>query len=109
MFPQWKHKRHETVLTWEVKQFTVYNEPHVILNLEIMKQLFVVCCPPPEPQCRSPAGAALLRVEEHVQSDPWLQAESDASWELHGEDPGHLTGRERILDRAHVLLRPGRK
>lgn len=53
------------------------------------------------------AGAALLRLQKHVQSEPWLQAESDASWELHSEDSGHLTGWERILDRAHLLLRPG--
>lgn len=50
-----------------------------------------------------------MRVKEHVQSEPWLQAESDASWELHGEDSGHLPGWERILDRAHLLLRPGPK
>lgn len=78
-----------------------------------MRQLFVMqCCfrPPPEPRCfLSPTGAALLRVEEHVQRDPRLQAESDASWELHGEDPGHIAGWERILDRAHILLRPGPK
>lgn len=57
----------------------------------------------------SSAGAALLRVKEHVQSEPWLQAESDASWELHGEDPGHLAGWERIVDWAHILLRRGPK
>lgn len=63
----------------------------------------------PEPLCCPSAGVALLRVEEHVQSEPRLQAESDASWELHGEDPGHIAGWERILDRADILLRPGRK
>lgn len=62
----------------------------------------------PEPQCCS-AGAALLCVQEHVQNEPWLQAESDASWELHDEDSGHLAGWEWILDRVHVLLRPGLK
>lgn len=55
------------------------------------------------------AGATLLCLKEYVQSDPWLQAESDASWELHGEDSGHLAGWEWILDWAHVLLRPGPK
>lgn len=63
---------------------------------------------PERPRCSS-AGAALLRVEEHVQSEPRLQTESDASWELHGENPGHLSGWERIMDRAHVLLRRGSK
>lgn len=49
-------------------------------------------------KCFCFAGAALLCVKEHVQSDPRLQAESDAPWELHSEDSGHLTGWEWILD-----------
>lgn len=69
----------------------------------------LVGCPLPQHLHCSSAGAALLRVEEHVQSDPWLQAESHAPWELHSEDPGHLAGWERILDSTHVLLRPGSK
>lgn len=50
------------------------------------------------------AGASPLCVQDHVQDDQWLQAESDALWELHSEDPSYLAGRERILDRAHILL-----
>ena len=112
---QWKHKRHETILTWWMKRFYILeDESQRYFKLgnyvaAVCHTMLFLCCPLPEPQCCSSAGAALLCVEEHVQSDPGLQAEGDAPWELHGEDSGHLARWERILDRAHVLLRPGRK